>query len=482
MIRPAKSESGTDRPNRVVRRSIIALLVTGILAFAIVATASLVVARRIAREEVLAEAIRSARTVSSVVFLPMLPRAINGEIEAIEYLDNAVAARVRDGIVVRIKIWRRDGTIVYSNDRSLIGRVFPVSKDLRVATEERRSVADLSELDDPENVNEGGLFDRLVEVYVPLTLDDGNEVVFEVYSTDARLTEAESRLTSQLEPFALAALLVLVLLQLPVAMWLVRRVGHAQQERNLLLARSLAASARERRAVARDLHDGAVQDLAGVGYALGAIERALPAETSSDTRSLLARTDAAVLNSVQSLRTLMIEIHPPDLTAGHLDEALSELGTRIFAESPTTVDLRMDPVPELGADTIALIYRATRECLGNVAKHAHARHVLVELIVTPAEIQLRVTDDGSGLPPGPLGRSADGHLGLRLLADAAHDLGGTMTIGPTEPRGATAILTIPLRGAEDAAPPGSRRWLRRRSPTNRLYDPFRGSAGGTFGK
>ena len=453
--RPRRSPPAVARPERSVRRSILALVVTAAVAFGLVATGSVLVARRIARDDVLAEALRSAPTVANAVFVPVLAAVISGDRQAVGLLDRAVRIRSRDGSLVRVKVWAGDGTVIYSDAHSLLGKSFPASPHVHAAIAEQQDSVELSELKDAENLTEVGTFDRLVEVYIPLTLDDGTRVAFEMYSTDARLKASENRLISELVPFALGALLVLLLTQLPVAVWLVRRVGHAQKERGRLLASSLAASERERRNIARDLHDGVVQDLAGAGYGLGAVTRSMPPDTTAGTRHLLEMSCAAVQRSVHDLRTLMVDIHPPDLTADGLENALRDLGGRLRDTAAIEVDVRVAPPAKVDPEVAALLYRCTRECLTNIAKHAAARHAIVQLTGDAVTVRLEVTDDGRGLPPGGFDRRAEGHVGLVLLADATRDLGGQLTVTSGVAGGTTVLLVLPTRdGGQGWRPAG----------------------------
>ena len=191
--------------------------------------------------------------------------------------------RERDGSLVRVKVWERNGTVIYSDDHAAIGKRYPLDADVAAAIDSQAHTADLSNLTDPENVTEVGRFHRLVEVYIPLNLDDGSHLAFEMYASDARVTAAENGLKAQLVPFALLALLILVVAQLPVSVWLVRRIGRAQNERSRLLNSALTASGRERKAIARDLHDGVVQDLAGACYAVDALQQRMA--PAADARS-----------------------------------------------------------------------------------------------------------------------------------------------------------------------------------------------------
>ena len=434
------------RPNRIVRRSVIALVVTALLAFTVVATGTVLAARRLALTEALAESVRTAHVVAQIEFVPELPGAIGGDRDAIARLDAAVNHRRNDVNIVRVKVWRPDGTVIYSDDHEAIGHRYPLDRAVRDSIEKQASSASISNLNDPENITELGISDRLVQVYTPLNLDDGTQLAFEVYSTDTRVRAAQRRMTSLMVPIALAASLVLLVTQLPVAVWLVRRVGRAQDERSRLLRSSLAASGRERRTIARDLHDGVVQELAGAGYALGALSHTLPDDTAPEARTMLDKVGSVMQSVVGSLRTLMVDIYPPDLTANGLHAAMDDLADKLRvasgAEVVVNVDLHIEPSPEVAAT----LYRCARECLANVLKHAHAQHVSLSLTDDETTIRLELTDDGIGLPPEGFDRRTQGHMGLQLLQDAAKDLGGEIRISSADGRGTTVTLELPMAG------------------------------------
>jgi len=399
------------------------------------------VAGRIARNDALAEAVRSARTVSRTAFAPLIPQAMRGDPRAITALDDAVRIRERDGSLVRVKVWERNGTVIYSDDHSAIGKRYPLDADVAAAIDSQAHTADLSNLTDPENVTEVGRFHRLVEVYIPLNLDDGSHLAFEMYASDARVTAAENGLKAQLVPFALLALLILVVAQLPVSVWLVRRIGRAQNERSRLLNSALTASGRERKAIARDLHDGVVQDLAGACYAVDALQQRTAPDADARSHQLMDAVSRVLKEALGSLRTLTVAIYPPDLSTDGLQHAIGQMADQLrpSTEVTTTVDLDAQISPEAAA----MVYRCVRECLANIAKHAGAAHANVTVSSDEATVLLEIRDDGVGLPPSGIDKRDEGHLGLRLLIDAAQDLGGEMRVSSGVDGGTTVWLELP---------------------------------------
>jgi two-component system, NarL family, sensor kinase len=264
-----------------------------------------------------------------------------------------------------------------------------------------------------------------------------------MYATDARVNAAQSELRGKLVPFSLLALLVLLIAQLPVSIWLMRHLGRAQHEHSRLLSSALTASGRERRALARDLHDGVVQDLAGANYAIDALANTLPQDTEPRSRRLIDMVSGLLHTSVDSLRTLMIDINPPDLTADGLQAAIASLAAtlRLKAHVEVDVDTRLErePSPEVAAT----LYRCVRECLANIAKHSRASHATVRLDGEAGHVLLRISDNGIGLPAGGIDKEAEGHIGLQLLRDAAADLDGTMQVFSAPNGGTTFEMDLP---------------------------------------
>jgi two-component system NarL family sensor kinase len=442
--RQPRDRDSDRNANRLVTRAVLGLVLSAVVGFAVVGTGSVIIAHRIARNTALAEAVRSARTVGDVVFAPTIPALLKGDPQALRILNSAIRERQEGGALVRVKVWSTVSSVVYSDDPAAIGTGFPVSAEVRAALEHGKATAGVSSLDDAENVTETGLFDHLVEVYVPLKLDDGTVVAFEVYSTDARLRAAERQLTSELVPFALLSLLVLIIVQLPVAVWLLGRVSRAQRERTRWLSNSLAASGRERRRIAQELHEGSVQNLAGAGYALGVAVRDLPAQVEPATRQLLEMSLGAVLASARDLRNIIVEIHPTDLTAAGLETAIRALAQRIADGGTVAVEAAVTISVELDRDVATTVYRATREGLTNVAKHARATRVDVTLQATGQTVLLRIVDDGVGATDGVYDGRSSGHVGLFLLAESVEDLGGELTVTPGPTGGTVLAMRLPL--------------------------------------
>ncbi|MFJ9587199.1 sensor histidine kinase [Streptomyces acidicola] len=424
-----------------VRRALTAMVLIALGAFALVATGTVWAAHSIAERTALAEAARSARTIGDVIFKPAMPALIRGDRTVQARLDAAVEARRRDAGVVRVKVWTRQGDVLYSNGGHATGMSFPLNDNVRRTIDRGAGRAVVTDLSAPEHITELRHGGRLVEVYVPLNLASGERLALEVYSTEDRVTATRNELMLVLVPFSILALFLLLVAQLPLSVHLLRRVSRGDAERGRLLSSALTASERERRAIARDLHDGVVQDLAGAGYALAAVRADLPRTVGATTHDMLDKASEVVRGAVRSLRTMMVDIYPPDLTEAGLPQAVEVLAERLRREGvavTTTVDVQA----ALGQDLVTVAYHSARECVTNILKHAGARQAWVDVVGDEHRLLVQVSDDGKG-PGTALGRT--GHLGLQLIRDMAGELGGQVTVAERAGGGTEVRTLLPVR-------------------------------------
>jgi signal transduction histidine kinase len=146
----------------------------------------------------------------------------------------------------------------------------------------------------------------------------------------------------------------------------------------------------------------------------------------------------------------MTDLYPPDLRSGNLDQTIVTLAEQV-REAGTQVELDLGEVPALSEEGVATLYRVARESLANVQKHAQADHVKVSLGLVesfrPSEqprARLLIADDGVGVDLAKIDRRAEGHLGLRLLADRVESMGGELTITSAPGQGTTVQAELPV--------------------------------------
>ncbi|RFU22993.1 sensor histidine kinase [Geodermatophilus marinus] len=435
--RPRRPARGTGRP----RRELVAFCVTALLVLLIVSTGTVWVSERIARANALAEAERTAERLGQYLVAPQLPEVLAGVPGRREELDRAAASRMRDGSVTRMVVWSPDGEVLWSSDPELTGRVFEVERELAAAFA-GETHSDVDEAPETAPAGTGSM----LEVYAPLRAA-GQDLAFEAYITYEGIQRQAALLRSQIIPMAIGALVLLQLVQIPIATSLARRVARQEAERTALMERSITASERERRAIAADVHDGPVQDLAGVSYALTALRGSVP----EDRQPTVDRLVTTVRHAVASLRRLMVDIYPPDLSGPGLGAAVADLAVPL-REQGTEAVLDVGLPPDLAPGTAAVLYRTAREALTNVAKHAAAGVVWITLEEAvlhgrPA-VRLEVADDGTGLPEDCADRRGEGHLGLALLRDRVRDAEGEFTLG-ARAGGGTVLTAVVPQGHEE---------------------------------
>jgi two-component system NarL family sensor kinase len=367
---------------------------------------------------------------------------LRGDAEAVARLDDLVQAQVLGDGVVRVKVWTRDGRIVYSDEPALIGRRFALGAEERELFHTGGADAELSDLSKPENRferQEG----KLLEAHTVVRTPGGTQVLFETYQRFGSVSASATRLLRTLAPPLIGALAVLALFQLPLAWTMTRRLQRGHAEREALLTSAVQASSQERSRIAADLHDGAVQDLAGVAFGLAPLaEQAERDGRAADAAALRAATDR-LRQGVRSLRTLLVQLHPPSLESAGLPAALSDLLSRLDGAGVHT-ELSVDDGVGTGSTADPLVYRVAREALRNVQEHAGATTVRVHLGDGDGRRRLTVTDDGAGFDAGARQRSAtDGHLGLSLLEGLVRQADGTLRVDSVPGEGTTVVLEVP---------------------------------------
>jgi signal transduction histidine kinase len=147
--------------------------------------------------------------------------------------------------------------------------------------------------------------------------------------------------------------------------------------------------------------------------------------------------------SIQSLRSLLVELYPPNLEQEGLESALSDLLASARARGlETSLDITR---PHLVAPAAAqLLYRVAQEAVRNVVRHAGAHHLTVTTSVADGVARLAVSDDGQGMDVARASGVAEGHLGLRGLEVLVADAGGTFQVISAPGKGTTVQVGVPI--------------------------------------
>jgi two-component system NarL family sensor kinase len=422
-----------------VVRAVVTFVALGLLALAAVGVAGVLVLRNIAREEAIAQArqvtAEGALAVERVITDDLIP----GAADAYQDVGAVVANAVLRDPVVRVKIWTEDGTIVYSDESRLIGERYRLGDDELEAIREGGVTAELSDVSRPENRFERD-FGEVFEVYTAIQTPDGTPLLFETYQRSSSVADSGSELLASFAPVLVVALLAFALLLVPIAWGLARRVARAQADRERFLQRALDASDHERRRIAGDLHDGPVQELAGLAMQLSATAERVDDPLAHDA---LADSATAVRAGIRTLRSAVVGVYPPNLTQSGLAPALGDLIARPVRDG-LDVRLEADPGVAFGTEVDELLYRACQEALRNVEAHAGATHVRVRVARTEGAAVLEVADDGRGIGGDDEARARDdGHVGIAILRELVQHAGGRLDLGPAPGGGTVMRVEVP---------------------------------------
>ncbi len=191
---------------------------------------------------------------------------------------------------------------------------------------------------------------------------------------------------------------------------------HTQIQRSAVTA--------ERNRIARDLHDAVTQTL----FSASMIAEVLPRiwqRNQAMGQQKLEELRELTRGALAEMRTLLLELRPAKLAEIDLVDLLRQLAEGVMGRARVTVALAIDGEADLPPDVKIAFYRIAQEALNNVAKHAQAHHVQINLTCRPETISLSVADDGCGFVFATI---MPAHLGLGIMRERAEDIGATLTV------------------------------------------------------
>ena len=214
--------------------------------------------------------------------------------------------------------------------------------------------------------------------------------------------------------------------------------------------RVLGSLEAERERLYRDVHDGPAQVLANAIFEVEYLERIAeraPAEVRQTLRTELANLKGQFRGSLDSVRGMIYDLRPPELSELGLAEAMrnyaSEWETRCGIKVASQLDLKdtgLSPMAELA------VYRVMQEGLQNVHKHAHASAVGIAWSRANESWVLHVTDDGMGFDLVKAARRAKS-VGLLSMRERASLIGGSLQIQSSPGQGSAVTLQLPIAGS-----------------------------------
>jgi signal transduction histidine kinase len=223
----------------------------------------------------------------------------------------------------------------------------------------------------------------------------------------------------------------------------VRELDAANLERRRLVGQLITTHEDERRGIAESIHDGSIQAVLAVGMRLETLIR-----NGNETPSALEELRVMVADAADGLRGVLIDLQPVDIGREGLANALAIQLEQARDEDGLAYDFdnTLEHQPAEPAQTV--LYRAAREALTNVRKHAGASRVHLVLEEHDGGFVLTVQDDGGGFAPEQALRVRPGHLGLPALRERVETAGGWLRLDSRPGAGSKLNVWLPRRDAE----------------------------------
>lgn len=371
--------------------------------------------------------------------------------------------------IVSFRLWRRDGTILYSKDESQIGKKFPLTPNLEAAWN-GRVVAEFDKIDADEEAVEKATGLPLLEIYNPVREPWSGQVVavseFYEIAHEFRSTLNTARISSWLfvagTTSGIFALLWGIVFRGSKTidqqrLALEERVAELQSllvQNSALRLRVQRASRRSAafnesylRRIAADLHDGPAQLLALASLRMDS--RAIASsgvdhqEREKEVEAIKARLDEAM----REIRGICSGLVLPEIEAASLSETLNLAVSAHEQRTGTVVELSGEqPALNLAAAEKICIYRFVQEALNNAFRHAGGRGQTVAVTTIPGRLTVTVSDAGPGFDAS---KARPDRLGLAGLRERVESIGGQFTLASSE-AGTRVAVTLNVEDKEQS--------------------------------
>jgi len=197
---------------------------------------------------------------------------------------------------------------------------------------------------------------------------------------------------------------------------------------------------KERARIARELHAGAGQPLAGIKINLEVLD-AWSESMPDETREAVARLNRLAEAALGQVRAVSHRLHPPEWQELSVSDALGLLVHESGIGRQCEIVMRLDPLPlEPPHSAKVVLYRCAQECISNVLRHSGASRFSLELGETDGMVRMTIGDNGSGIAGDALKNGGIGLLSIREHIDEAR---GILKIS-SGPDGTTVEISLPL--------------------------------------
>lgn len=391
--------------------------------------------------------------------------------EHITVLRNVLAQTDIGRQIVTFKVWDENGRILYSSNPALIGRIFPVDADLSAAWQ-GKIAANISNLQDEENVDERQNYSQLLQIYSPVRLNGTDQIIAvaefyqKVDAIQANIGIAEWHTWLAVGLTMLLIYLALVgfvrwtsntirrqdtelTLQVERLTEALTQNGELRERVQRAAANATAGNERFLRRISAELHDGPVQELGAallrMDRVIGTDKAGLEVIPNKVFQEQLPAIQTSLQNAIQEVRELASGLGLPQLETLDLDEVLRRVVNSHERRTGTSVKLTTSELPgKVELSVKITVYRIVQEALNNAFRHAGGARQEVSVTCEADWIQIEVSDEGPGFDPN---QSIDWeqHLGLAGMRERVESQGGVFSIVSKINHGSRVTVNLPLQ-------------------------------------
>jgi signal transduction histidine kinase len=385
------------------------------------------------------------------VIAPLLPDMQTTKVlddTAAHALDETLGQGALGNRLMSFRLWRADGTILYSNDKAMIGKQFALSEELKTAFA-GKMVAQFNQLDDPEDEVERTTGKPLLEIYNPVLQPWSGQVVavseFYEIANDFEHSLSQARFNTWLAvaAFTLSFFVVLSAIVLRGSRTIEsqrRALRQRIDELSTLLSQNETLRGRLQRASRRttalneshlrrigaDLHDGPAQLVAFASLRLDSQALINPSTGAAAREREITAIKASLDEAMHEIRTICSGLVLPQIEAASLAEILNRIIRAHTQRTGSPVDLSLsDPPARLSPSAKICIYRFVQEALNNGYRHGGGITQRVLQSMQGDRVIIEVADGGPGFDLEDIRPTS---LGLAGLRERIESLGGTFEI------------------------------------------------------
>jgi PAS domain S-box-containing protein len=198
----------------------------------------------------------------------------------------------------------------------------------------------------------------------------------------------------------------------------------------------------ERRKISHELHDSVGQTLTALRINMDIMRERLSKGGDPLVRERNDDSLELIESAFKAVQDVMYDLRPPMLDDYGLVASLQWYGREYTRRTGVEVDVRDHQVPRLAGDAELALFRIAQEALTNVARHAHASSVAIDISMNGEDVVLAIADDGVGFDRED-GRSDRAGYGLTTMRERSEALGGTFAIASEENAGTRIVVTVP---------------------------------------